>query len=239
MTEGIYRHAGLNAKISKLLVLFQSNAWAVHLTRDNFSEHDVANALKRFFRTLNERLLTEKLRQMFLDAANIDDPAKKLGRYRNLVELLPEINYNTLKKLIAHLVAIASHAGKNLMPNYNLGAIWGPNLLTVDSMSASSFAETSSESDVCRDLIDYYQTLFDVSETEIIKEAKISEVLEKINKHDQGRCPLKQSGMEECYVERQRSTAILMGIFFKPSIIYLSSWHLGAISVFDIENYFH
>ena len=161
MTEGIYRHAGLNAKISKLLVLFQSNAWAVHLTRDNFSEHDVANALKRFFRTLNEPLLTEKLRQMFLDAANIDDPAKKLGRYRNLVELLPEINYNTLKKLIAHLVAIASHAGKNLMPNYNLGAIWGPNLLTVDSMSASSFAETSSESDVCRDLIDYYQTLFE------------------------------------------------------------------------------
>merc|ERR1712176_336566 len=63
MTEGIYRHAGLNAKISKLLVLFQSNAWAVHLTRDNFSEHDVANALKRFFRTLNEPLLTEKLRQ--------------------------------------------------------------------------------------------------------------------------------------------------------------------------------
>merc|ERR1711976_892743 len=103
MTEGIYRHSGVNTKINKLLELFKSNAWTVHLTRESFSEHDVANALKRFFRTLNEPLLTEKLRQMFLDAANIDDPAKKLGRYRNLVELLPEINYNTLKKLIAHL----------------------------------------------------------------------------------------------------------------------------------------
>ena len=54
---------------------------------------------------------------------------------------------------MAHLVAISSHAGKNLMPNYNLGAIWGPSLLTVDSMEASSFAQTSNESDVCRDLI--------------------------------------------------------------------------------------
>ena len=80
------------------------------------------------------------------------------------------------------------------MPNYNLGAIWGPNLLTVDSMEASTFAQTSSESDVCRDLIDYYQTLFDVPDEELKKEAKISEVLQHINKHDQGRCPLKQSG---------------------------------------------
>ena len=66
-----FRHAGVHAKISKLLVMFQSNAWAVHLNRDNFSEHDVANALKRFFRTLNEPLLTERLRPLFLQAAAI------------------------------------------------------------------------------------------------------------------------------------------------------------------------
>ena len=124
----------------------------------------------------------------------IDDSAKKLGRYRNLVQLLPPINYNTLKKLMAHLVAISSHAGKNLMPNYNLGAIWGPSLLTVDSMEASTFAQTSNESDVCRDLIDYYKILFDVPEEELKREAKISQVLEKINQHDRGRCLLKQSG---------------------------------------------
>ena len=42
------------------------------------------------------------------------------------------------------------------MPNYNLGAIWGPSLLTVDSMEASTYSQTSTESDVCRDLIDFY-----------------------------------------------------------------------------------
>ncbi len=32
------------------------------------------------------------------------------------------------------------------MPNYNLGAIWGPSLLTVDSMEASTYSQTSTES---------------------------------------------------------------------------------------------
>ena len=81
------------------------------------------------------------------------------------------------------------------MPNYNLGAIWGPSLLTVDSMEASTYAQTSSESDVCRDLIDNYMFIFDVAEEELEKEAKISETLEKINKHDRGRQALKRSGL--------------------------------------------
>ena len=111
------------------------------------------------------------------------------------MQLLPNVNFNTLKKLMSHLVAIASHAGKNLMPNYNLGAIWGPSLLTVDSMTPSNYEQTSSESDVCRDLIDNYKSIFDVADEELEKEAKISEVLEKISKYDRGRCLLKRSGM--------------------------------------------
>ena len=95
---------------------------------------------------------------------------------------------------MSHLVSIASHSSKNLMPNYNLGAIWGPSLLTVDSMEASTYAQTSGESDVCRDLIDNYRFVFDVPEEEIRKELKISETLEKINKFDRGRCLLKRSG---------------------------------------------
>ena len=38
----------MKTKIDRLLREFSSNAWAVQLTREAFSEHDVANALKRF-----------------------------------------------------------------------------------------------------------------------------------------------------------------------------------------------
>ena len=80
------------------------------------------------------------------------------------------------------------------MPNYNLAAIWGPTLLTVDGLEASNFARTSGEADVCKDLIDNYEDLFNVNKEELDRERKITEVLERINLHDRGRCPLKRSG---------------------------------------------
>jgi hypothetical protein len=80
------------------------------------------------------------------------------------------------------------------MPNYNLAAIWGPTLLTVDGLEASNFARTSGESDVCKDLIDNYEELFNVNQEELDRERQITEVLERINLHDRGRCPLKRSG---------------------------------------------
>ena len=50
LSEGVYRHSGVKTKIDKLLSAFCAkdgvNAWAVPMTRDDFSEHDVANVLK-------------------------------------------------------------------------------------------------------------------------------------------------------------------------------------------------
>lgn len=62
MTEGIYRRAGSGTAVSELLAQFRKDAWAVQLT-DKYSEHDVATALKRFFRDLPEALLVSSKRQ--------------------------------------------------------------------------------------------------------------------------------------------------------------------------------
>ena len=115
-------------------------------------------------------------------------------RYRDLLRQLPSLNYQTLRRIIGHLNAIAAKASHNLMPNYNLAAIWGPTLLTVDGLEALNFARTSGESDVCKDLIDNYEELFNVNQEELERERKITEVLERINLHDRGQCPLKRSG---------------------------------------------
>ncbi len=80
MTEGIYRHSGVKTKIDSLLVQFRQNAWGVALTRDEFSEHDVANALKRFMRTLEEPLLTEALRRRWMATAKLQPLGEKLKR---------------------------------------------------------------------------------------------------------------------------------------------------------------
>ena len=81
MTEGIYRHSGVKTKIDRLLEQFRFNAWAVQISREEFSEHDVANTLKRFMRTLDEPLLTEELRSKWMEATKIADPDQKLKRY--------------------------------------------------------------------------------------------------------------------------------------------------------------
>ena len=69
----------------------------------NFSEHDVANVLKRFIRQLDEPLLTEQLRKGFMKAARIENQDEKLDKYRELLNKLPTINYNTLRRLVGLL----------------------------------------------------------------------------------------------------------------------------------------
>ena len=110
MTEGIYRLAGGNIKINKLLAEFRNNAWAVQISREDYSEHDVANVLKRFIRQasdsvqtfqiinggyfqLEEPLLTERLRDAFLGVARLDCDDSKLDQYRELLNQLPPVNY--------------------------------------------------------------------------------------------------------------------------------------------------
>lgn len=63
MAEGIYRRAGSGSVVNDILTQFRKDAWAVQLTTDKYSEHDVATALKRFFRDLPEPLFTNNKRQ--------------------------------------------------------------------------------------------------------------------------------------------------------------------------------
>lgn len=63
MSEGIYRRAGAATIVNEILTHFRKDAWCVQLTREKYNEHDVATALKRFFRDLPEPLLTSSKRQ--------------------------------------------------------------------------------------------------------------------------------------------------------------------------------
>jgi RIO-like serine/threonine protein kinase len=70
----------VNTKINKLLTDFRQNAWTVHIDRDLYSEHDVANVLKRFMRTLDEPILQDGLRDKWMKASTIENQADKLNR---------------------------------------------------------------------------------------------------------------------------------------------------------------
>ena len=71
MSQGIYRRSGANSNITKLLTQFQQDAWAVQLTRQEYSEYDVASVMKRFLRDLPEPLLTTELNSQLCEIAGI------------------------------------------------------------------------------------------------------------------------------------------------------------------------
>ena len=177
LSEGIYRIAGVNNRIITLLEEFRRNAWAVYLNPAQYSEHDVANTLKRFFRTLDNPLLTKDLRQLWLESSNIDDLHHKLQLYKKLLSELPQINYLTLRRLVVHLRTVSEQKSHNLMPISNLATLWGPTILTTDRMTGINFNDCTSETKVISDLIENFYALFDINDEEMNKDKELLDVL--------------------------------------------------------------
>ena len=64
--EGIYSVSGNIDKIRKLILAFNQDARGVMIDTKDFTVHDVAGALKDFFKSLPDPLLTHHLHPMFI-----------------------------------------------------------------------------------------------------------------------------------------------------------------------------
>lgn len=178
MSEGIYRRSGSNSNVTKLLSLFRQDSWSVQISRQEYTEYDVANVLKRFFRDLPEPLLTTELHKHLCEASAVNcSEEDKLSLYRSKLEQLKPVNYVTVRKLIGHLYFIHQEHEKNLMPVANLAAIWGPTLMHVENSESNQWSKR--ECEALSDLISLYPKLFLVDEEELQRENKIREVLER------------------------------------------------------------
>lgn len=114
--------------IQKLLKLFRTDAFDVQITKPEYDEHDVANALKRFMRGLPNRLLSKYLGS-FVSVSKLKSETDKIASYKLLLQRLTSIEFNTLRKLISHLNFIQSQEIQNQMGVNNLAISWGPTLL--------------------------------------------------------------------------------------------------------------
>jgi len=193
LSEGIYRRSGVQSKVQRLLQRLKSDAWNQHISNEELTEHDVANVLKRFFRTLPEPLLTNQLYSQWIDGLNSDNHEEQLELYKTLLKMLPDVNRCTLRKLLGHLHVVQNKCEKNLMSVGNLAAMWGPNLMTVDSArnDSSTFGHTDAETDVVLQLIQYYPWLFDVDREKLAVNDAISQVQEQL---EQGTYAKKSAG---------------------------------------------
>lgn len=175
MSEGIYRKSGSENSIQKLLNIFRTNAYSIQIIRSEYSEHDVANALKRFMRDMPERLLSRYTTSL-ISVSQMKDHREKIKAYKDLLSRLPAIENNTLKKLLGHLNFIQTLKESNKMDYSNLAIVWGPTLMQ-NVHSENQYSQH--EAEVIIDLIKYYKNLYALTVEEVQKEQIMLTVLRK------------------------------------------------------------
>eukprot|EP01119_Soliformovum_irregulare_P006764 TRINITY_DN19190_c0_g1_i1.p1 TRINITY_DN19190_c0_g1~~TRINITY_DN19190_c0_g1_i1.p1 ORF type:complete len:592 (+),score=172.37 TRINITY_DN19190_c0_g1_i1:121-1896(+) len=161
-TEGIFRVPGDKNKIQEIKLHFDH---AENLELGTYYVHDVANALKLYFRELPEPLMTYKLYGAFIESQRIDDSKKKAAKMKSLIEDLPQENKKLLYKLVIFLAIVATHAKQNKMPTGNLARCFGPNLLSPKGdITPDILLRDSAHMVTCiQILIDEHETLFGAS----------------------------------------------------------------------------
>lgn len=166
MSEGIYRKAGASTNVQKLITALKKDAFSVQITRSEYNEHDVSTALKRFLRELPEPLMG-KLAVSFLSVSEMRSDGEKIEAYRELLQRLPTVEYQTLKKLIAHLHFIQVHREINKMRSENLGLVFGPTLIQPNN-NDNQYQMDSRDASVIAELIVNYKSLYELSPDEIV-----------------------------------------------------------------------
>lgn len=176
MSEGIYRKSGSENSINKLLKQFRSDAYSVQIIRTDYTEHDVANVLKRFMRDLPDRLLG-RCSSNLISVSKMKDTREKIEAYKELLTRLPSIEYHTLRKLLGHLHFIQSQKVQNKMDYSNLAIVWGPTLLDDQNVDSAGYSQSTAE--VVVELIRFHKHLYALSAEEITKEQLMLAVLQK------------------------------------------------------------
>ncbi|KAK3576086.1 hypothetical protein CHS0354_014089 [Potamilus streckersoni] len=183
-TRGIYREASVSSHIQNMLDRFKEDARSVALT-DETDVHVVANVIKRFFRNLDEPLLTSRLYKPFTQTAALGDKVVKEQWYKYLLQQLPRVNYQTLKRLASHLWRLSTHSSENLMKLENIATSFGSTLMKSNKEENQTMSVighgVQMEMQVISDIVSSYQQLFDVvAEQSVVK--RISEAENEIVK---------------------------------------------------------
>uniref|UniRef100_F7AS53 GEM interacting protein n=1 Tax=Ornithorhynchus anatinus TaxID=9258 RepID=F7AS53_ORNAN len=134
--QGIYRVSGAKARVERLCQALENGQELVELSEN--SPHDITSVLKHFFKELSGPVVPFHLYNAFISLAKeLPAPREPPGAavsdcvrtLRQLLNQLPDSNYNTLKHLMAHLSKVAGRFEENKMSANNLGIVFGPTLL--------------------------------------------------------------------------------------------------------------
>ncbi|CAG5896503.1 unnamed protein product [Menidia menidia] len=126
-TEGIYRKSGSACRARELHQILETDPETVCL--DNYPIHTITGLVKRWLRELPDPLMTFSLYNDFLHAVELPETDDRIRAVYQKVDELPPANYNTLERLIFHLVRVAREEQHNKMSPSSLAIVFAPCIL--------------------------------------------------------------------------------------------------------------
>lgn len=107
--------------------------------------HVIASVLKSYLRSLPEPLLTYRFYNDFLDVAQINNDQQRKAAILNIINRLPEGNYNNLKYLMKFCSYLSEKNQHNKMSTSNIAIVMSPNLLWPQNENDQNYAQQVSE----------------------------------------------------------------------------------------------
>ncbi|KAL5497620.1 hypothetical protein EMCRGX_G014128 [Ephydatia muelleri] len=126
---GIYRVPGSDKMVKELkerLLKAKGNPSFLESVQDI---NVVCGVLKDFLRGLREPLLTFRMHNAFMQAAESDTEENGLASTLEAIAELPPANKDTLAFIILHLQKVASYSESNKMPTASLAKVFGPTIV--------------------------------------------------------------------------------------------------------------
>uniref|UniRef100_A0A8P4JXB0 Myosin-IXb n=1 Tax=Dicentrarchus labrax TaxID=13489 RepID=A0A8P4JXB0_DICLA len=163
-TEGIYRKSGSACRARELHQILETDPEGTSL--DNYPIHTITGLVKRWLRELPDPLMTFSLYNDFLHAVELPERAERVRAVYQKVDELPPANYNTLERLIFHLLLLFdcnTHEEHNKMSPSSLSIVFAPCILRSP------------------DVDDPFLGMKDVSKTTMCVEILITEQLRRYN----------------------------------------------------------
>ncbi|XP_039538277.1 unconventional myosin-IXb isoform X3 [Pimephales promelas] len=160
-TEGIYRKSGSANRMKELHQLLEAGPENVCL--EDYPIHAVTGLVKQWLRELPEPLLTFTHYNDFLRAIELPEKLEQLQAIYKVLEQLPTANFNTLERLIFHLVRVAKEEKSNRMTPNSLAIVFAPCILR------------------CPDSADPLMSMKDVAKTTTCVELILQEQIRRYN----------------------------------------------------------
>ncbi|KAK6460997.1 hypothetical protein DFJ63DRAFT_289371 [Scheffersomyces coipomensis] len=145
---GVYRISSSVSELSNIKSIIDKTG-TIDFNDRGYDIHALTSIVKSYFRELPDAILTDKVIESFFNLKQqqqsqqqpqqeqtASDQAKLINKYRDILNLLPPVNYATVKALIQHLNKISQYSDSNKMTASNLATVIGPALTEASSLEA-------------------------------------------------------------------------------------------------------